>query len=95
MKEVDADWLIFQRKSLIGKYLVEFRSWGDTSIVHSVGQITEIIVNDFHLQIKTDREAWLAIGWDYEPKPRLELLDNTIVIDHVGMGIKYQIALGK
>lgn len=95
MNSVDVDWLIFHRKALIGKYLVEFNSWGDTSIIHSVGQINEIIVNDFHIQIKTDGEAWFAVGWDTEPKPRIEMVESTIFIDHVAMGIKYQIVMGK
>ena len=94
-KSVDIDWLMFQRKALIGKYLVEFKSWGDTSLIHSVGQITEMIVNDFHLQIKTDTEAWLAVGFDADPQPKIEMVDNTILIDHIALGIRYQIVMGK
>lgn len=95
MNGVTAEWLMFNRKNLIDKYLVEFNSWGDTSIINSIGKITEVIVNDFHLQIKTDGEAWFAIGWDAEPKPRIEMVESTIFIDHIALGIRYQIVMGK
>ncbi len=93
MKVVDIDYLIFNRKSLIGKYLVEFQSYGDNSMVHSVGQITEIVTNDMHIQLKTDTHAWCAIVYDVDPKPRIELYDDNLMINHVALGIRYQILM--
>jgi len=93
MQKVDVDWLMFNRKHLLDKYLVEFKSYGDTSLVHNVGRITEVIVNDFHLQLNTESDAWFAVGWDAEPKPKIELDDYSVLIDHTALGIRYQIIL--
>jgi hypothetical protein len=58
------DYLLFQRKKLIGCFIIWFNCSTTEEKVADVGQITEIYATDVCFFLKVDGNTWLLYLWD-------------------------------
>lgn len=94
MKARDWDWLCFQRKRLIGCYLVQFNCEEKLEKLYGIGKITNIkMQNDFY-QIDVDGKNWYMYGFDII-LPEITEEDDTVIIHDKILGIRCVISTKK